>query len=271
MSIGRWGYMKLLQNKVVFITEADNPSGRALITRLASEGARFLLNSASNGQAIQSELERCQSEGASALVIQINACKSSEVNEALSQAAEQLGTVDVLIHNNNLVEPGSVAYGDEEWFKRILNANAKSAFICTQAVGKQMVSKNYGKVVYISSIHAEKPTGSSFAYSASKGAVKMLSREAALKLGRHGVTVNTIEFGPVEGDNEVFHSEISSLYEDYTYKVPDAVLGTHEDLAELALFLSTDQSRYMNGADIRLDGGFLMHYLDLRMKKPAAP
>jgi len=268
MSIGRWGYMKLLQNKVVFITEADNPSGRALITRLASEGAHFILNSASGGRDIQAELQHTKTEGSKTVVIQIDPCKSLEVTEALEQAAAQLGTVDVLIHNNNLVEPGTVEHGDEEWFRRVLNANAKSAFICTQAAGKQMAGKNYGKIVYVSSIHAEKPTGSSFAYSASKGAVKMLAREAALKLGRHGVTVNTIEFGPVEGDNEVFKSEISSLYEDYEYKVPDAVLGTHEDLAELALFLSTDQSRYINGADIRMDGGFLMHYMDFRMKKP---
>ena len=260
--------MKLLQNKVVFITEADNPSGRALITRLASEGARFILNSASGGRDIQAELQHCHTEGSETVVIQIDPCKSLEVTEALEQAAAQVGTVDVLIHNNNLVEPGTVEHGDEEWFRRVLNANAKSAFVCTQAAGKQMASKNYGKVVYVSSIHAEKPTGVSFAYSASKGAVKMLAREAALKLGRHGITVNTIEFGPVEGDNDIFRSDISSLYEDYEYKVPNAVLGTHEDLAELALFLSTDQSRYVNGADIRMDGGFLMHYMDFRMKKP---
>ncbi|MNE75690.1 putative 2,4-dienoyl-CoA reductase [compost metagenome] len=96
----------------------------------------------------------------------------------------------------------------------------------------------------------------------------MLSKEAALVLGRHGVRVNTIELGPLEGDNDIFESDISTLYHDYEYKVPNAVLGSHDDLAELIHFLSSDSSRYINGSDIRLDGGFLLHYMNFKMKRP---
>jgi glucose 1-dehydrogenase len=99
----------------------------------------------------------------------------------------------------------------------------------------------------------------------------MLAKEAAIALGRSGVRVNTIELGPVAGDDERFASAFSTLYRDYQYKIPAAELVTHEDLAELVLFLASDEARLINGEDIRLDGGFLLHYMDVKMKQPPLP
>ena len=258
-----------LGGKIVFLTEADSPSGRAVIRRLSAEGASFILNSASGGGAIREELDRCLSSGRGAMVVNIDTCSRNEVDRMLETASRELGDVDILVHNNDLAEPGTIEHGTEDWFRRLIDHNAKSAFICAQAVGGRMAARRRGKIVFVSSIHAEKPTGSSFAYSAAKGAVKMLTREAALRLGRSGVTVNAIEFGPVEGDDERFRSDLSLLYEHYRTKVPNAQLGTHDDLAEIVLFLASDESRYVNGADIRVDGGFLMHYMDAKMKQAA--
>lgn len=95
----------------------------------------------------------------------------------------------------------------------------------------------------------------------------MLPKEAALVLGRFGVSVNTIELGPLEGDDELYQSTISTLYNEYEFKVPNAALGSYEDLAELVLFLASDEARYINGSDIRLDGGFLLHYMNFKMKR----
>jgi 3-oxoacyl-[acyl-carrier protein] reductase len=258
-----------LSEKVVFLTEADSSAGRAIFRRLSAEGASFILNSASGGGAIRDELDRSLASGRKAMVVNIDTCSRDDVDRMLDRAAREIGEVDVLVHNNDLFEPGTIEHGGEDWFRRLIDYNAKSAFICAQAVGRRMAGRRRGRIVFVSSIHAEKPTGSSFPYSASKGAVKMLAREAALQLGRSGVHVNTIEFGPVEGDDERFRSDLSLLYEHYRTKVPNAVLGTHDDLAEAVLFLASDASRYVNGADIRVDGGFLMHYMDHRMKRTA--
>lgn len=255
------------RNKVTFITDADSSSGRALVNRFSEEGAHFILNSASQGALIEAEIENAQAAGSKIYIAHFNLCSSSEVTDVIEQAEQQLGTVDVLIHNNDLLKPALTESCDEEVFLEIMNANAKSAFICTQAVGKQMIKQQSGRMIYVSSIHAEKPTGTSFVYSASKGAIKMLAKEAALELGRHGIQVNTIEIGPVKGDNERFLSGISTLYDDYESKVPNDLMGSHEDLANLALYLSSDEARYINGTDIRLDGGFLLHYMDRKKKR----
>lgn len=258
----------LLSNYVVFITDSDSASGKAAIRRFISEGAHFLLNSESGGAALSAELKLVEESGKQALVVNIDLCKHAEVSDMLQFAEQQIGTVTTLIHNSKAVFPSSIENGDEEQFSQSIAVNAKSAFICTQAAGMLMKEKQAGTIIYVSSIHAEKPTGAAFTYSIAKGAVNMLAKEAALVLGRFGIRVNTIEAGPIEGDSQLFDSTISTLYNDYEYKVPNAVLGTQEDLAELIYFLSSEAATYINGADIRLDGGFLLHYMNVKMKKP---
>jgi len=257
-----------LQNKIVFISDSDSDSGKAMIKRLSESGAHFILNSYSGGSAIGAELKLVKDTGLQAIVVSIDLCKSTEVSDMLLFAQQQLGTVDVLVHNNKEILPSTIEDGEEALFQQSININAKSAFVCTQAVGKQMMMKQAGSIIYVSSIHAEKPTGSAFTYSIAKGAVKMLSKESALVLGRYGICVNTIEVGPVAGDNTLFFSNLSTLYNDYEYKVPSTVLCSHEDVAELVCFLSSDEARHINGTDIRLDGGFLLHYMNFKMKKP---
>jgi NAD(P)-dependent dehydrogenase (short-subunit alcohol dehydrogenase family) len=256
-----------LLHKTVFITEADSPCGKVLLQRLAKEGANLILNSSSVGADLESEIIRCRNTGAKVMSVTIDLCKSAEVHAMLDEASRQLGPVDILIHNNNRVEPADIESCDEERFLNVMNYHAKTAFICTQAIGKQMAQRQTGKMIYISSIHAEKPTGSSFVYSLSRSSIKMLSKEAALELGRYGVCVNTIELGPVEGDADKFRSSLSTLYDDVQYKIPSTVMGTYDDLAEAVLFMATDASRYVNGADLRMDGGFLLHYMNHKMSK----
>jgi glucose 1-dehydrogenase len=257
-----------LQDKVVFITDADHPSGQALMRRLAQEGAHFIVNSESSGQELKATLSNCESLGTRVRIVNIDLCNATEVSNMLSEAEQHVGTVDIMIHNRRRVAPISVEYGSESLFLDIMDTHAKAAFVCTQAVGQQMSAANTGKIIYITSIHSEKPTGASFAYSAAQGAIKMLAREAALELGRFNINVNTIELGPVEGDDETFHSDFSPLYDSYRYKVPSTVLGDNDDLADCVLYLSSEEARHVNGADIRLDGGFVLHYMDHKMRKP---
>jgi len=258
-----------LPKQTVFITDADSDSGKALIAKFSGSGANLLLNSLRDSSDWEHELNALKSNGTRAFVAGANLCSSQELSAMLDAAESEIGTIDVMIHNQSVSRQASVESCKEAMFFEIMQSNAKSAFFCTQAAGKRMAARGSGSIIYVSSIHSEKPTGSAFLYSASQGAVKMLAHEAALFLGRQGVRVNVIEMGPVEGTGARFTSGISGLYDNYQYKVPSGSLGTYEDLAELAYFLSQDEARYVNGADIRLDGGFVMHYMDFRMKKPA--
>jgi len=250
------------------ITDADSDSGEALVRAFAQEtGANFILCGNPDGERMQASLACCRSAGVRAMAADPDLCSVQAVDALLREARDTLGPVTVLIHNRRRIEPIRVEDGDEALFLHLLDTHAKSAFVCTQAVGRQMAEAGAGSILFVGSIHAEKPTGSSFAFSVSQGALKMLAKEAALTLGRSGVRVNTIEMGPVEGDDERFRSDVSALYQHYRFKVPGAQLGSCEDLAACALFLASNKARYINGADIRLDGGFVLHYLDHKMKR----
>ncbi|MDQ6419106.1 SDR family oxidoreductase [Paenibacillus sp. LHD-117] len=257
-----------MSRKVVFITDADGASGDALIARFGEPDTDLLLASRQENKAWEQRLAPFRSAGSQVLVVQVDLCSGRELAAMLDQAERELGAVDVMIHNAHLVRPALVESCEEETFTETMNALAKSAFLCTQAVGKRMAAKGRGSIVFAGSIHSEKPAGSAFPFSAAQGAVKMLAREAALFLGRHGIRVNYIESGPLDGSEAGFGGELSGVYDSYNYKVPAERLGSSRDMAELAYFLSKDGAGFVNGADIRLDGGFVLHYMDHRMKKP---
>lgn len=105
-----------LQNKLVFITDADSSSGKAIISRLSQYGANFILNSCSGGKALSSEIQLVQEAKLKAIVVNINLCSGKEVEEMLFQAESTVGTVDVLIHNNKEIHQSSIEFGEEELF-----------------------------------------------------------------------------------------------------------------------------------------------------------
>ena len=142
-----------LKDKVVFITDADSGSGRALFRLFAEQGAHFILNSMSGGAHINEELKRASTLGLHVFVSAADLCSSSGLHAVLEQATLKLGRVDVLIHNNDLMKPTSIEYGEEDLFLDLLNTNAKSAFICTKVIGQQMADGGAGSII-VSSIHA---------------------------------------------------------------------------------------------------------------------
>jgi len=123
-----------------------------------------------------------------------------------------------------------------------------------------MKEQKSGSIVYISSIHADKPSGSSFAYSMAKAAVGILCKEAVLNLGNYGIRANVIEMGPVEGESGIFESDISRLYDNLHLKLNMQPAGTWEQAARLAVFLSDGNCPFINGQSIKLDGGFLLNF-----------
>ncbi len=236
--------------RVALITDAGNAWGQAMADVLAAAGYHLVLNSP-HGAA---------EAAAGRLGIAYRLDRRAEAEAARHQIATKLGEVEVLIHTDNWVEPVSVTGCDEATIDRQLAANLSTAFFATQVFGGAMALKGRGRIFYVSSIHDEKPTGSAVAYAMAKGALKMLSREAALALGPSGVRVNLIEMGAMAGDDERFKSSLSAMYRDLVARVPVGAVGRPEEVARVILGLLSSQAKFVHGAEIRLDGGFLFHY-----------
>jgi glucose 1-dehydrogenase len=255
------------EKRIVFISDADSTSGRAIASTMARDGFGVVLNSKSDGNELHETLNALYRKDVPALVTNSALRTTADVEAIQSQIADTFGRLDVIVHNQNRVERLSIETCPIDTAIDVLDENVKTAFLCAQVLGKYVADCGGGSVVFVGSIHDEKPTGSAFLYSISKGAIQMLCREAALELGRMNVRVNVIEMGPVDGDEVRFESELSDIYIDYQSKVPSATLTTMDDLAEMVSFLVSSRAKHLNGTDIRIDGGFTLHYLDHKMKR----
>ena len=162
--------MGSLQGKTVLISDASSPSGKAAATVFAGEGAKLALN------------HRTGSGAARVGVYSYDMTGKNGVDALVADVVRDFGTIDVLICNENFVESMSIQDSTDSRILEVFTKNSKSAFMLTQAAGEVMKNQKSGSIVYISSIHAEKPAGSSFAYSMAKAAVRMLCKETAINL-----------------------------------------------------------------------------------------
>lgn len=243
----------LKSGKVALITDSSHKVMKAIIKRLENEGVIVIKNYPDTDEE-QYKLDNYS--------YTFDTCSLSDMNNLLDRILERVGGINYLIHSDNVVFTSSIEEISEENFKNILDRNAKSAFITTKVFGEHMAKRGEGAIVYLSTLHDEKPTGSAFAYSVGKGAVKMLCKEMALFYGRKGIRANLIEMDCIEEDQVLFDSFISPFHYEAASRVPQRRLAKSEDFVGAVAFLLSEEANYINGAELRIDGGHLLCYLD---------
>jgi NAD(P)-dependent dehydrogenase (short-subunit alcohol dehydrogenase family) len=250
-----------LKDKVIFITDAASPAGIEIACKAAQARAFLALNSwPSDKMDIlenNTEIIACKP-----IITCEDLCKKEKVSDVVNRILGRHGRIDIMVCNHDKVFRSSIEACTTNDFEETFRENVKYAFFCTQVIGQVMAAQRSGKIIYIGSIHDEKPSGSVFAYSMAKAALLNMANEAALQLGEHGIDVNLIEMGPVA--REVFQDGLTTFYDNYQYKIPSCKVGNYQDLANLVAFLASDASQYLNGAVIRMDGGLVLHFVDTK-------
>jgi glucose 1-dehydrogenase len=242
------------ERKVALITDGSHPSAASIAEKLESEGIIVVKNYPRSEK--KGPLEGEPNSFA------FDTWSFEEMSKLLELIVEKIGNVNYLVHTDNVVFRSSIEEISEDDFKRVLDYNAKSAFMSTKVFAEHMAQNEGGAIVYLSSVHDDKPTGCAFAYSVSKGAVRMLCKEIALFYGRQGVRANVVQLDPVEEQVELFDSLISPYNYDAATKIPLRRLAKPEDCAGIVSFLLSDEASFINGADVRVDGGHLLYYFD---------
>ncbi|MGI6316384.1 MAG: SDR family NAD(P)-dependent oxidoreductase [Christensenellales bacterium] len=233
--------------KKVWITGANTPVGSALAVAMFAEGAKLRLsgvNTAPDG--IEAE---CFPE-------------EPETDDAAEKALAGWYDLDIYIHACRVVERASLMDCTHVQWERSFNANLMTAYCGSLHAVRHIGKDRGGAMLYISSIHAEKPTGCAFLYSVAQGGITMLMREASLDYGRLGIRVNSLLTGPIEGDINLFSSDSILLYDCAETKIPLGRLAVPEEIVKPALFLCSDEASYVNGAVFQVDGGFTGYYLN---------
>jgi glucose 1-dehydrogenase len=252
---------KRLDGKVAVITGGDQGIGRAIAERLAVEGADIALCYRANKAGADEVIGGIQAGGRKAAAFQCDVGKISDGQRFIADAVAKLGKVDILINNAGLERHADFWDATEEDFDAVINVNLKGLFFITQAFVKhRMQAKAGGKVINVSSVHEELPFPHFTSYCASKGGVKMLTRNLSIELAPLGITINSIAPGAIETpiNKKLLNDpvKLKSLLEN----IPLGRLGQPGDVASIAAFLASAESDYVTGTTFFVDGGLTWNY-----------
>jgi len=250
-----------LEGKVVAVTGGDQGIGRAIVERLAGEGADVALCYRSNKSGAEEVVAAAQKAGRRAAAFPCDVSQVAEGQRFIADAVKELGRVDILVNNAGLERRADFWEVDEADYDLVLNVNLKGPFFVSQAFVKhRMQAKAVGKIINISSVHEELPFPHFASYCASKGGIKMLTRNLSIELAPLGITINSIAPGAIETpiNKKLLNDpvKLKSLLEN----IPLKRLGKPEDVAAVAAFLASSDSDYVTGTTYFVDGGLTWNY-----------
>ncbi len=250
-----------LQGKVVAITGGSQGIGLAIAQRFAEEGADISFCYRSNKAGADAVVASIQKAGRKVAGFQYDVGIISDGQKFIADTAAQFGKIDVLVNNAGMERRADFWDATEADFDAVLNVNLKGLFFITQAfVKNRMASKAGGKIINISSVHEELPFPHFASYCASKGGVKMLTRNLSIELAPMGITINSIAPGAIETPiNKNLLNDPAKLSA-LLANIPLKRLGTPDDVANMAVFLASEESNYATGTTFFVDGGLTWNY-----------
>jgi NAD(P)-dependent dehydrogenase (short-subunit alcohol dehydrogenase family) len=245
--------MSLLDGQVALVTGAGGGIGRGIALRFAEEGAAVAVHCRTAVEAAGELAARIEDSGGRAVVLRGDLSDEDVCRRVVGEAAEWGGGLHALV-NNAAVQPTQELPGMTagDW-RAVVDTNLSSVFACTQAAAEVMRERDGGSVTHIASIEARQPAALHAHYSASKAAVVMHARSAALEYGRFGIRVNTVSPGLIgrEGLEEAWPEGV----ERWQRAVPLGRLGRAEDVGDACVFLASRLASWVTGHDLLVDGG----------------
>ena len=250
-----------LDGRVAIITGSGQGIGRAIALRFAREGATVVINYRHDPTEASQVVEEIEAAGGKARSIRADVSRVQEVTHLIRETIDQYGRLDVLVNNAGIERKAAFWDVTEADYDAVMAVNAKGVFFTSQAAVKYwMEAKRPGKIINISSVHEELPFPSFASYCASKGAVRMLTRNLAVELGPFGITVNSVAPGairtPINAELQSNVGQLSALIK----QIPLGRLGQTEDVAGVAAFLASKDADYVTGSTYFVDGGLTWNY-----------
>ncbi|MFH0840235.1 MAG: 3-oxoacyl-[acyl-carrier-protein] reductase [Candidatus Omnitrophota bacterium] len=245
----------VLKSKVGLITGGARGIGKEMALLFAREGADICICDI-NDESIQAVVKEIESLGVKALGVKVDVTNYSEVLEMAGKVLDKFSKIDILINNAGITRDNLLLRMKEEDWDSVLNVNLKGTFNCTKAVSKIMIKQRCGKIVNIASIIGIIGNAGQANYAASKGGIISFTKSVAKELASRNINVNAIAPGFIKTD---MTAKLSEEIKDGMLKlIPLGRLGDPLDVAKLALFLASDNSGYITGEVIKVDGGMVM-------------
>jgi NAD(P)-dependent dehydrogenase (short-subunit alcohol dehydrogenase family) len=245
-----------LSGNVAIVTGGARGLGKIIALALSDAGADVVIADVLTSLA-DDAVKEIEKNGNRALGIKLDVTSEKDVKEMVSKVTDHFGKIDILINNAGIqcISPAE-DFALEDW-NRVLNINLTGLFLCSQAVGKMMISRKKGKIINISSLFGTigSPHGAA-AYNSSKAGVINLTRSLAVEWGKHNINVNAIAPGIIETDLTRKRLENKEYFDLWIDRTPLERIGKPDDLSGAVIYLSSKASDFVTGHTIMIDGGY---------------
>lgn len=246
----------MLKGKCAIITGAARGIGKAIALKLASLGANIVLNYRSSEEEAKIVAAEIEKMGVEVLTVKGDISNLNEVENLINTAKERFGIIDIIVNNAGITKDTLILRMKEEDFDSIIDVNLKGVFNCLKSITPVMVKQKHGKIINISSVVGVVGNAGQVNYAASKAGVIGMTKSLAKELGGRGINVNAVAPGFIETDMTSTLGD--KVKEEAKKNIPLKKFGTTEDVAGVVAFLASEESKYITGQVINVDGGMVM-------------
>ncbi len=245
-----------LEGRVAIVTGGARGIGKAIAETLAARGANIAVVDLRMELAEETATEITTKSGVEAIAIEADVSNQESVQAMVKSAVDKFGKVDILVNNAGITRDMLVMRMKEEDWDMVLNINLKGAFNCAQALARPMMKARYGRIINISSVSGVTGQAGQANYSSSKAGMIGLTKALAKELGSRNITVNAVAPGFIE---TVLTHDLPEEIKDISMKLtPMGRFGQPQDIANAVAFLAAEESSFITGVVLQVDGGMVM-------------
>jgi 3-oxoacyl-[acyl-carrier protein] reductase len=242
-----------LKDQVALVTGGSRGIGRAIVKALAAEGAKVAFVYRGNQAAADSLVQEITQSGGTVLALQADVADPAAAQQCADRVQKEWGRIDILVNNAGVIRDDLFVRMEPEAWQSVLQTNLGGTYNFCRAVAYPMMKQRRGRIINLSSVAAEHVNQGQTNYAASKGAINAFTRALAVELASRNVTVNAIAPGFVETDmSEAVRNKAGDMIKKL---IPMRRLGQPEDVARVAVFLASEESSYLTGQVLTVDGG----------------
>lgn len=258
---------KKLEGQIALVTGASSGIGAGVAKAMAAAGASVIINYSSSPDKAEQVLAEIESAGGVGTVVKADVSKEAEVIAMFRTAYNTYGTVDILVNNAGLQKDASFHNMSLKEWDHVIGVNLTGQFLCAREAVKEFLkrgvipgkSKSAGKIICMSSVHEVIPWAGHANYAASKGGVMMLMKSIAQEYAPFKIRVNSIGPGAIRTPINHAAWQTPESYQNLLKLIPSKRIGEVEDIGGAAVWLASDDSEYVNGITLFVDGGMLLY------------